>query len=81
MTNHINAMRLAFETLEKYQVYKQLGTIARENLDAAITALTAALVEPSAERDTCGSGAGCLYKDALIDHLTEQLAAFKQADK
>lgn len=31
----------------------------------------------TAERDKCGSGAGCLHKDAMIDSLTAELAECK----
>jgi len=31
----------------------------------------------TAERDTCGSGAGCLHKDALIESLTAERDALR----
>ena len=30
-----------------------------------------------ARQNECGSGAGCLYKDAVVDSLTEQLEALR----
>jgi len=33
------------------------------------------------ERNVCGSGPGCLYRDALIDALTEQLHSAQNEQK
>ena len=48
------------------------------NQSFAARAEAKALVDhANAERDKCGSGAGCLHKDALIDSLTAERDAYK----
>jgi hypothetical protein len=72
------ALTLALEALEKlWLLGDQAGAIANPAITAIKQALAAPTVQP--ETDSCGSGAGCLYKVAMIENLESEVERLKAA--
>jgi hypothetical protein len=67
------ALKTALEAL----VYASSYCDTYDAIDAIKQALAAPAAEP--ETDSCGSGAGCLYKVAMIENLESEVERLKAA--
>jgi hypothetical protein len=75
------ALKLALEALESVLANHNGAPVLHwiEARDAIKQALAAPVQEP--ETDSCGSGAGCLYKVAMIENLESEVERLKAAQR